>query len=144
MISRNEFKQIDALVKTAIEEVYSKITQKDDYIVFLAFGDYDEYSSSPYFIDSRMDGFKDKVWLQVLLEFLNIAYNFNTEKTSDTEEGLFIEKMMYLHIWESRPYLKHLKRIANLIDKNDYLWKNKVKNKTKAVFLSNQVLPIFN
>jgi hypothetical protein len=147
MIWRNEFEQINFIVEQAVKEVYSLIAKSDKYIVFLSFGDYvEKYAKSdinPYIIDNRMDGFKDDAWIKALMTFLNSTYNFNSENTADSKVSLFFETMMYLHVWESRPYLRYLKRIASLIEKNEYLWKLEISDKKKSVFLKNQILPIF-
>lgn len=147
MIWKNEFELINSLVEQAVKEVYLLIEKSDYYIVFLSFADYvEEYVNSgnnPYIIDSKMDGFKDDAWLKTLMTFLNSTYNFNSENTADSKVSLFFETMMYLHIWESRPYLRHLKRIANLIEKDEYLWKLKIRDKQKAVCLQNKIIPIF-
>ena len=147
MIWRAEFDKINFVVEQAVKEIYQKLENTNDYIVFLSFGEYMESAVkskySPYVIDSRIDGFKDDAWRQTLMTFINSSYNFHSENTADSKVSIFFEKMMYLHIWESRPYLRHLKRMATLIDGKDYEWKLTISDKKKSVFLLNQVLPIF-
>jgi len=144
MIWRHEFEGINFFVEQAVKEVFSIIKKSDDYIVFLSFGDYMEENFkrglNPYVINNRMDGFKDDAWLQTLATFLNSTYQFSSENTSDSKINLFFEKMMYLHVWESRPYLRFLKRITNLIEKNEYLWKLEIKDSKKSIFLENEIL----
>lgn len=146
MIWKKDFKRINFLVEQSVKELFKRLEKTDDYIPFLAFGDYiDKYEKSndnPYIIDNRMDGFKDDAWMKTLLTFLNTSYNFNNENTADSKVSIFFEMMMYIHIWESRPYLRFLKRIANLIGKNEYLWKLQISDKKKSVFLEQQILPI--
>jgi len=146
MIWKYEFERINFIVEQAVKEIYQKIENCPDYISFLAFGDYIEKNKDtnigPYAIDNRTDGFKDDAWLRVLITFLNSSYNFSSENTSDSKESIFFETMLYLHIWESRPYLRFLKRITNLVATGEYLWKLEVKDRSKSVFLEQQILPV--
>ena len=145
MIWKNEFNRINIIVEKAVKEIYQKIERSPNYIPFLAFGDYIEENkkteTGPYVIDNRTDGFKDDAWLRVLMTFLNSSYSFSYENTSDSKESIFLETMLYLHIWESRPYLRFLKRITNLISNDEYLWKLKVNDSSKSVFLEQKILP---
>ena len=147
MIWKNEFERIDFLIKRAVKELFIELSKTDEYIHFLAFCDYDpsleKTQVTPYIIDNRRDGFKDEAWLSTLMTFLNSSYRFNHENTSDSKVSIIFEMMMYLHIWESRPYLRFLKRISNLLDKNEYLWKPKIKDSSKTTILSTEILPVF-
>jgi hypothetical protein len=146
MIWKKDFEKIDFLVRKAVEEFYLKLKESDDFIIFLAYGDYflknEKTNVSPYVIDNRVDGFKDDAWLEVLMSFLNSTYSFNYENTADSKTSIFFETMLYIHIWESRPYLRFLKRAANLIQEKSYLWKLNINDSKKSVFLEQQILPI--
>lgn len=145
MIWKYEFTRINFAVERAVKEIYQKIESSTDYVPFLAFGEYIEENEKtemgPYEIGNRTDGFKDDAWLRVLMTFLNSSYSFSNENTSDSKESIFFETMLYIHIWESRPYLRFLKRIANLLSADEYLWKPKIKDRTKSVFLEQHILP---
>lgn len=145
MIWKNEFEKISFIVEQSVKELYARLAKTNDFIPFLAFGDYiaeNEGSGvSPYVIDNRKDNHKDDAWLQTLLTFLRTAYNFKNENTSDSKVSIFFEMMMYINIWESRPYLRHLKRIATLIEKNEYLWKLTLNDSKKSVYLEQHILP---
>lgn len=146
MIWKNDFEKINFIVRKAVEELYSKLKESDEYIFFLAYGDYilnnEKTNISPYVIDNRVDGFKDDAWMEVLMAFLNSSYNFNNENTSDSKTSIFFETMLYIHIWESRPYLKFLKRATNLIQEKSYLWKLNISDSKKSVFIEQKILPI--
>ena len=146
MIWKKDFENINYLVETAVKEFYEKLRKTSDYLVFLANGDYVQENEgtkiSPYVIENKTDGFKDKAWLQVLMTFLNSKYNFTNENTSDSIENIFYETMLYIHVWESRPFLRFLKRASNLIKNDEYLWKLIIKDKNKSVFLEQKILPI--
>lgn len=146
MIWKHEFRKINFQVEQSVKELYDLLSKTDEYITFLSFGDYiEEYSDKqPYVIDNRIDGFKDEAWLKVLMTFLNSAYSFSAENTTDSKVSIFFETMMYIHVWESKPYLKHLMRIATLIDKEEYLWKLEIKDTKKSMFLEHKILSIFN
>jgi hypothetical protein len=146
MIWKRDFEKINFEVEEAIKEIYTEIEKLDDYIVFLSSGNYiEEYErtpvNNPYVIDYRVDGYKDEAWREVLMTFLNSSYSFHNENSADSKVSIFFEKLMYLNIWESKPYLKHLNRISNLISKNDYLWKVSIKETSN--FLKNQIIPTF-
>jgi hypothetical protein len=146
MIWKNDFEKINFLVEKSVIELYSELEKSNDYITFLAHGDYiegnEQSSTTQHIINNHVDVFKDDAWLKVLLTFINSSYNFLNENTCDSKASIFFETMLYLHIWESRPFLRFLKRAANLIEKNTYLWNLKVKDKSKSVYLEQQILPV--
>lgn len=145
MIWRKDFEKISNLIEISVSELFIEAEKSSDYILFLARGDYiDKFVNTivnPYTIDNKYDILKDEALMKVLLSFLNNSYSFSSENTCDSKESIFYETMLYLNIWESRPYLKLLKRITNLLSNNEYLWKLNISDRTKSVFLEQQILP---
>jgi hypothetical protein len=145
MIWKKDFEKIDFVVKRAVDDFYLKLKENKDYIFFLAYGDYimenEKTNFSPYVIDYRIDGFKDEAWIEVLMTFLNSAYSFTNENTADSKVSIFFETMLYIHIWESRPYLRFLKRATNLIEGKPYLWKLNINDPKKSGLLEQGILP---
>lgn len=132
MIKKTEFAAIDTEVKKAISDTLDSIKAKSlgNYVLFLADGEYKaEYDTpqnkfSAFVIDNRMDYYKDESRLQFLAKFLNTYYTFAPPQTStdDDQYRLHLELMAYTHIWESKPFLKKLHRLAHLDNSEEYNW----------------------
>lgn len=156
MINKSEFSKIEIEVKNAILTTLDNIKTKtlDNYILFLADAEYKaEYDSpqiriSPFIIDNRMDFYKDESRLKFLSEFLNAYYNFAPPKTSvdNNEYRLHIELMAYTHIWESKPFLKKLHRLAHINNLEEYNWNvivPEMGNSGKHKFIRNDIRKTF-
>lgn len=130
MIRKGEFKKIEIEVQNAVNEAfdYAKTKEKNgnDTILFLGNAHYMDNlvgtGTNPYTIDYRLDNLNDEVRLSNLMEYLNLNYSFNAENTVDSKFTLSIELMIYTHMWESKPYLKILKKLSDLCDSQDYNW----------------------
>ena len=153
MIKKNRFADIDTEIKNSINEILDKLKEKsiNDYILFLADGEYlaDQANSrlkvSPYCIDYRIDGHKDETRLNFLSEFLSIYYTFKNgqETIDDNQYRMNSELMIYTHIWESKPFLKKLYRIAHLLNNEEYNWKISVPDMGKHDFIRKDIRKIF-
>lgn len=143
MIRKNEFRKIKNEVIHAVDEAFefAKKNEKklNDFILFLANGHFMESlvgtQHNPYTIDYRGDEMNDKLRLNVLLEYIRHSYNFNAENTQDSQFSLSIELMIYTHLWESKPYLKILKKLSDLCDKQNYDWNVEVPDMGKHEFI---------
>lgn len=147
MITYTEFSKIDEYVKESVTEVFEFLKKKSMYyILFLANGEYkpDKFGSTvelnPYMIDSREDEYKDEARYKFLIEFMKLFYSFpNKTDVDDSEFRIHMELMVYTHIWESKPFLKQLFRIANLIDNKQYPWEVNIPENSKHEFIRFQI-----
>lgn len=153
MIDRRTFSDIDIEIKKSINEILEKLKDKNinDYVLFLADGeyvnDYENSSSqlSPYCIDYRIDGYKDRTRLEFLSEFMSKYYSFKNalQSTDDSEYRMNLELMVYTHIWESKPFLKKLNRIAHLLNNEQYDWKIQIPDLSKHDFIRRHIRQVF-
>jgi hypothetical protein len=149
MITRQEFAVIDKEVKDCIQQTLDNIKANsvDNYVLFLADGEYrKEYTSphlkiSPFVIDDRVDKFKDETRLKFLANFLANFYSFPSSQSStdDNEQRLHMELMIYSHIWESKPFLRKLHRLAHIVNKEEYNWNVIVPDMGKHDFIRNDI-----
>jgi hypothetical protein len=153
MITKDEFATIDTEVRTQVNNALDKLGETDqgNYVLFLADGEYiSDYENniqnlSPYCIDYRVDGYKDETRLKFLSEFMTKYYSFPStqDKTDDSHYRMNLELMVYTHIWESKPFLKKLYRIAHLIQGQEYDWKIQVPDMSKHDFIRCHIRQIF-
>ena len=153
MITREDFSTINSRIKEALEEALSalKTLSPANYVLFLADADYNkEYDTPgsvipPYVVDNRVEGYKDETRLTFLTEFLNQFYQFplGQEYVDDHPQRLNMELMIYTHIWESKPFLKKLFRLAELLNGESYGWKTTVPKSNKPDFISQKIAEKF-
>jgi len=153
MISRVDFAAIDAEIKKAIDDTLNdlKASNQNDYALFLADGEYDRklennvLNLNPNMIDNRMDKYKDASRLSFLTDFLTTFYSFPKTQTStdDSEQRLHMELMVYAHIWEAKPFLKKLYRLAHLWNAEQYVWNVQIPDMGKHDFIRNDIRQIF-
>lgn len=148
MITRGDFGEIDKEVKNAVTEAFEYIKTRcsdDKYLLFLADAEYmPKYIGtgySPYVIDSRIDIDKDATRQRFFSQFMNAFYSFSggLNHTDDNEYRLTMELMVYCHIWESKPFLKQLRRFALLASEKIYQWETTVPDMSKHEFIRNDV-----
>lgn len=153
MITRTDFAAIDAEIKKSIDDTLNalRVSNQNDYALFLADGEYKkEYENSslnlnPNVIDSRMDGYKDSSRLEFLSDFLSIFYAFPSSQTAtdDNPQRLHMELMVYSHIWEAKPFLKKLYRLAHQSNGEQYIWDVNIPDMSKHDFIRNDIRKIF-
>lgn len=147
MITRSEFAQIDTEIKESISEAFKFLKDScidHNYILFIADGEYKNYlepSYNPYTIDNIEDRYKDESRQNFFYEFMRLFYSFpkNLEATEDNEYALTIELMIYTHIWESKPLLKQLFRLATLSTGANYPWYVEIPDKNRHLFIRNEI-----
>ncbi len=155
MISLNEFTKITNEVITSIEKslYYLFTNYPEDYVLFLASGEYDEtltYNKKlnlmPYMISGHnLDYFFEYTRLDFLSGFLNRYYTFEDENVLlDDSYRLNIEFLIYIHIWEAKPFLKKIYRLANLLNGKEYDWKVSIPNYNKSKFIRNNIIEPLN
>jgi hypothetical protein len=148
MINSVEFSNIDTEVSDAINEIFDFM--RDDcidhnYILLLAHGDYYEYLAKtklvPYVIDNRLDEYKDKSRQDFFIEFMRSFYGFPLDKlvVEDRETRITMELMIYTHVWESKPFLKLLYRVSEIVQDKLYPWKVVVPDMSKHDFIRNEI-----
>jgi hypothetical protein len=153
MILRTDFAAIDAEIIKAIDDTLNDLraANQNDYALFLADGEYrKEYDNgtaqfNPNVIDYRMDRYKDSSRLKFLSEFLSTFYSFPSTQTStdDSEQRLHMELMVYSHIWEAKPFLKKLYRLAHLNEGKQYAWDVQIPDMSKHDFIRNDIRKTF-
>jgi hypothetical protein len=153
MISRSDFLAIDAEIKEAIDKTLNELRtiNQSHYVLFLADGEYhkeleDNNSGlNPNVIGNMMDRYKDSSRFKFLAQFLNAVYSFTDTKdsTDDNEYMLHLELMVYTHIWEAKPFLKKLYRLAHLWNGEQYAWDVQIPDKSKHKFIRDEIRKIF-
>ncbi len=153
MITRKEFAKIDQEVKDSLHETFEHLRHNcidHNYILFLADGEYQEYLKkshlklNPYSIDNREDRYKDQSRQNFFIRFMQLFYSFpkGRPKTDDNEFRLTMELMIYTHIWESKPFLKQLFRLASLAKGDSYKWVVEVPEMSKHEFIREEIRDI--
>ncbi|MCY0976869.1 hypothetical protein PGH12_06850 [Chryseobacterium wangxinyae] len=148
MITRTRFREIDNEIKSLIRKTLDEIRLNnfENYILYIADGDYnDDFAThpkfSPYIIDNRIDLYKDDTRINFLTRFMTTFYSFppDVEEVTDDEYRIYMELMVYCHVWESKPYLRKLYRFALLANNEDYDWKVEVPEMSKHDFIRNNI-----
>lgn len=79
---------------------------------------------SRYVMDNAMDVYHDETRQQFYLNYLNANYRKGvlnyTEK--DGLDKLYVEMMIYSHLWDSQRFLKDIYRLATMIAGKPYDW----------------------
>lgn len=153
MITKERFKEIYDEVKNHVIDTLNALIKNNpqDYVLFLANGEYSKsvtaLNCSPYTIDNRTDAYRDFYRNKFLFDFLEKYYPKKDplENLSKDEViyKIHLELMIYTHIWESKPFLKKLHRLAVICNKKDYPWEVNVP-KTKKYKFINKIQENFN
>ena len=122
--------KIDYEVSSAIEEALvalSRISQPNYCLLIARAGVQpmlENIGKSRYVMDNAMDIFHDETRQQFYLNYLNANYRNGvldyTEK--DGLDKLYIEMMIYSHLWDSQRFLKDIYRMAAMIAGKPYDW----------------------
>ncbi|MCU4177081.1 hypothetical protein [Carboxylicivirga sp. N1Y90] len=152
MIKRKEFIAIWKEVKKAIQDsfifAHNNSLNENDFIQFLAHSEYLESlegaNVNPYIIDYTEHRHRDAFRINHLTRYLNEAYTFEDDETADSEDKIARELMIYTHIWESKPFLRQLKRLALMTNSEEYGWKVEIPDFTKHKFIRQEVREIFD
>lgn len=153
MITRQEFTDIDKEIQDSFQMTFDnlKANNLSNYVLFLADGEYvKKYENTvqnfnPFVIDNRMDRYKDETRLRFLTNFLSTFYSFPIIQpaTDDNEQRIQMELMIYCHIWESKPFLKKLNRLAHISNGEEYNWDVSVPDMSKHDFIRNDIRAAF-
>lgn len=142
MIRKIDFKRLDFQVQQEMQRTFVKARNEcnnNDYLLFLSNAQYvdslAQTGQNPHVVDYWPDKQHDSFRLGVLMEYININYSFNSENTVDSHLSLTLELMIYSHLWESKPFLKQLFRLAQLTNGLDYSWDYAVRNDKKYLFI---------
>lgn len=155
MITKERFIGIENEVISKIENALYQlfVNYPEDYVLFMACGEYDEIIAnnkelglSPYTISGyNLDNYYDITRQQFLCDFLNMYYNFaDSNELLNDDYRINIEFLIYAHIWETKPFLKKLYRIANLLCGKEYDWKIQIPNYKKSDFITKKIIAPFN
>lgn len=150
MITEVEFAAINKEVIEGLNAVLDQIRniQVSEYILLLADGEYKEQllnslqKLEPYVIDSREDFYMDDTRVKFFIEFLKTFYSFPKTKNNQVDDSdirQHMELMIYSHVWESRPFLKRMYRMAILCSGGSYDWSVKVPPMGKHDFIRNEI-----
>jgi len=71
------------------------------------------------------------------------AFPITQHSTDDDQYRINLELMIYTHIWESKPFLKRLYRIAHLLNGEEYDWRIEVPDMSKHDFIRSHIRQIF-
>lgn len=152
MITKDRFREIDTEIKELVRNSLNdaRTTYLDNYVLYIADGDYNsDYETntrfSPYVIDNRIDMLNDDTRLNFLIRFLQTFYSFPPDITeiNDDEYRIYMELMIYTHIWESKPYLRKLARFSHLCNGEEYLWKLDIPEMGRHNFIRNNIRQTF-
>lgn len=150
MITFDNFKHIHTEVGTAIDQLLDFIEARSkDYILFLANGEYKDYGFgsrlNPYGIDWKEDIHRDMDRREFFSAYMETNYSFpNKSSVAPLTLAIQLELMIYCHIWESKAYLRTLKRLALLVDGASYPWSVEVPLYKKEDFIRNDIREKFS
>lgn len=123
-------RELDYKVSSAIEEALvtlSRISQPNYCLLIARAGVLpmlENVGKSRYVMDCAMDVYHDETRQQFYLNYLNANYNKGvlnyTEK--DGLDKLYVEMMIYSHLWDSQRFLKDIYRISTMIAGKPYDW----------------------
>ena len=123
-------REIEFKVSNAIQEALvflSRISQPNYCLLIARAGVLpmlENIGKSRYVMDSAMDIYHDETRQQFYLNYLNTNYREGvlnyTEK--DGLDKLYVEMMIYSHLWNSQRFLKDIYRIATMIAGRPYDW----------------------
>src|SRR6185312_1108048 len=148
MITKAAFADLNIQVHNSVVETFDYLKEHcTDFVLFLASGEYkSKYEratiiGSPFVIDDREDRIKDESRLNFFIDFMRQFYGFPSEmdQSSENEYLLHLELMIYSHIWESKPFLKRLYRIADLVSGKPYPWEVIVPDMGKHDFIRAEI-----
>ncbi len=145
MIRRGELDKMKFEVEKVVKEAFkaaSSNSKNNDFALFLCVAQYVQWDNSgfnPYWIDYRMDEQNDELRLNILLDYANLAYSSKQVNTMDTEFSVTLELMIYSHMWESKPFLKQLKRLCDLSSGKPYNWNVQIPDFSKHDFIRNEI-----
>lgn len=155
MINAEKFSEItnevESLIDNALYQLF--LNYPEDYVLFMASGEFDEIIArdrtlnlSPYTISGHnIENYYDSTRQHFLCEFLNTYYSFaDRNELKDDEYRMNIEFLIYTHIWEAKPFLKRLYRLANLLCGKEYDWKIQIPSIGKSNFIKNKIIKPFN
>lgn len=130
-------------VEDAIEEVFEYIRMNDYNSFVLLIGRGEVFSGlkntvgTDCVMDYQMDRYHDETRERFYLNYLNRNYRRDGFEYSGNNgiDDLSIEMMIYTHLWESYYFLKSLKRIASIVNGDNYLWKVVIPDGRKCSFI---------
>lgn len=155
--------KIETHLKTAKEtvaELYSELENKvnaiSDLILFLENGHKTNRpvpGTLPFVIGPGEEYHDDKYRVEFYTQYLQSAGKNKHEQL--VEEGkiddikpfqrfsLFLELMIYSHLWENRKNLRELKQISLLLEGNSYSWEIEVPEYGKSQFIDDEIKGTF-
>lgn len=79
---------------------------------------------SRYVMDNAMDVYHDETRQQFYLNYLNANYRKGVLNYSEKDglDKLYVEMMIYSHLWDSQRFLKDIYRISSMIAGKPYDW----------------------
>lgn len=131
MVNYKKFQIVKKEIIDLVNSVLDQVKEHDfsNYVLLLAGADYyvgnEKTSSSPYIIASNIGRIVDTSRMHFMLCYLNDYYVILQQQTQlemDKEYEIYMQLMVYSHIWESYPFLKTLVRISALLKGDEYKW----------------------
>lgn len=131
MISLKSFQIVKKEMIDLVNSVLDQVEESDfsNYVLLLAGADYyvgsENTSSSPYIIASNIGRIIDTSRMHFMICYLDAYYTMLLQQTqleTDKEYEIYMQLMVYSHIWESYPFLKTLVRISALLNGDEYKW----------------------
>ncbi|HAK75507.1 MAG TPA: hypothetical protein DCR35_08955 [Runella sp.] len=152
MITLQEVVNIDKRIREAIENTLDalRVASLPNYVLFLADGEHIKelepiMNMNPFGIDYRMDRLRDHDRFEFLVQFIQTFYSGANGQTSidDNTQRIHMELMIYTHIWESKPFLKRLYRLAHISNGEEYLWIVSIPDTGKHKFILKTIRETF-
>jgi hypothetical protein len=149
MITLTEFEKIDKEVIDSINELLDLVKAKSlHYVLFLSNGEYmpSLYQTrlNPYTIDSMEANAIDRTRREFFSSYMTEMYSFpNKASVASNINGIQLELMIYTHIWESKNFIRTLKRLSVLADGKCYPWSVTVPWSGKEDYIRNDIRDTF-
>ncbi len=156
MIRSKILRKLSPEIENAVSEIFelSKKNEKklNDFILLLANGLKMKgigINISPYTVGRGMEGIIDSTRFEFFSQYMNTPFEnqYNSQKSKESKKQthfltIYLELMIYSHLWESIPFLKKLKNLTNLVNSIEYDWDIKIPFHGKSKFIEDSIIKI--
>ncbi|NGP90293.1 hypothetical protein [Fodinibius halophilus] len=160
MIPEEKLEPYVETIRKAVIELYNYLEEEcnstSDLILFLENGHKANMplpDHLPYVIGPGEEYHNDKYRVEFYLQYLNSGGKEKHRKLAEQGEikdlerfqrfSLFLELMIYSHLWENKKNLRELRQIARLLNENSYDWELEVPDYGKSQFIDEDIKQVF-
>ncbi|MCH8486855.1 MAG: hypothetical protein LAT75_08315 [Candidatus Cyclonatronum sp.] len=160
MIDESRIHSVETEIKRVVDNLFSvleeKVRSKSDLVLFLENGHKSRFKipdKSEYVIGPGEEYHDDRYRREFYIQYLKgagIERHKNLEAGGEIDDlskfkrfSLFLELMIYCHLWENKLHLRDLKQIARLLDRNSYNWDLTIPDYNKGNLIRTEIRDVF-